>query len=97
MHHTRLGPVGQCAPVSVSRRAVSDTTVYSAEAWQSHAALPAQVALRASVEPLYQALLVQQRVVGAQSAGRVVVALVVVAEVRLPHGGDVLVYVDLLT
>lgn len=34
--------------------------------------------------------------VGAQRAGGVVEVLVVVAQVRLPHGGDVLVHVDLL-
>lgn len=34
--------------------------------------------------------------VGAQRAGGVIVALVVVAQVRLPHGGDVLVHVHML-
>lgn len=81
---------------STSGSGTSDVTVYGAEARQSDTALPAQVTLRARVQPLNQALLVEQRVVGAQSAGRIIVALVVVAEVRLPHGRDVLVDMHLL-
>lgn len=34
--------------------------------------------------------------VGTQRAGSIIIPLVVVAQVRLPHGGDVLVHVHLL-
>ena len=42
------------------------------------------VTVGAAVHPLDQVLLVQERVVGAERAGGVVEALVVVAQLRLP-------------
>lgn len=49
------------------------------------------VAVRPPVHPLDQVLLVQQRVVGAERAGSVVEALVVMTELRLPAGRQELI------
>lgn len=62
---------------------------------QNHLALAAQVGLGSRVQALHQELLIEQRVVGAQRAGRIVVQLVVVAQLRLPDGWQVLVHVHL--
>lgn len=74
----------------------SDVTVDGAEARQRDPPLPPEVPLGPRVDALDQALLVQQGVVGSQRTGGVIVTLVVVAQVRLPHGGNVLVHVHLL-
>lgn len=58
---------------------------------QDHLALAAQVPLGTCVQALHQELLVEQRVVGAERAGRVVVQLVVVAELRLPDRRDIFI------
>lgn len=74
----------------------SDITVDGAEARKSDPSLPPKVILGACVDPLDQALLIQEGMIGTQCTGSVVVTLVVVAKVRLPNGGDVLVHVQLL-
>lgn len=76
---------------------ISDVTVDGAEAWKSDPSLPPQVTLRPHVDPLDQALLIQEGMVGTQCTGGVIVTLMVVAQVRLPHGGNVLVHMHLLT
>ena len=58
---------------------------HSLQPGQHNLAFAMQVALGAHVEPLYQQLLVEQRVVGAQCAGGFMVGLVVVTQVCLPH------------
>lgn len=62
---------------------------------QDHLPLAVQVALGARVQALHQELLVEQRVVRPECAGRVVVELVVVAKLRLPDGRDVLIHMHL--
>lgn len=64
---------------------------------QHDLAFAVQVTMGAHVEPLHQQLLVEQRVVGAQCAGGVMVGLVVVTQVCLPHWRDVFVHVHLAT
>lgn len=58
---------------------------------QGDATVGEDVAVGPLVHPLDQVLLVQQRVVGAQRAGGVEEALVVMAQLRLPAGGQELV------
>lgn len=69
--------------------------VHRLEAGQNHLALAMQIPLRACVQALHQKLLIEQRVVRPEGAGCVVVQLVVVAQLRLPHGRDVFVHVHL--
>lgn len=78
------------------RSQISDVTVDGAQARKSDPSLPPEVSLGSRVDPLDQALLIQEGMVGTQCTGGVVVTLVVVAQVRLPHGGNVLVHVHLL-
>lgn len=75
---------------------ISDVTGDGAEPWQSDSPLLAEVSLRAHVHPPDEVLLVNEGVVGAQRAGGVIIVLVVVAQIRLPLGGDVLVHVKLV-
>lgn len=74
---------------------ISDVTVDGAEARKSDPSLPAEVTLGARVDPLDQALLIQEGMVGTQCTGSIIITLMVVAQVRLPHGGNVLVHVHL--
>lgn len=76
---------------------ISDLTVDRVEAWKSDPPLAPEVALRSGVDPLDQALLIQEGMVGTQCTGSIIITLMVVAEVGLPHGGDVLVHMHLLT
>lgn len=76
---------------------ISDVTFEGAEARKSDPTLPPEVTLGARVHPLDQALLIQEGMVGTQCTGSIIITLVVVAQVRLPHGGNVLVHVHLLT
>lgn len=79
-----------------SRRGTSGVgrgAAHGPEPRQNHLSLAVQVALGAGVQPLHQQLLVEQWVVGAKRARRVIVQLVVVAQLRLPDGRDVLVHV----
>lgn len=64
---------------------------------QHDLAFAVQVTMGAHVEPLHQQLLVEQRVVGSQCAGGVMVGLVVVTQVCLPHWWDVFIHVHLAT
>ena len=64
---------------------------------QHDLAFAVQVTMGAHVEPLHQQLLVEQRVVGAQCAGGIMVGLVVVTQVCLPHRRNVFVHVHLAT
>lgn len=75
---------------------ISDVTVDGAKAWKSDAALPPEVTPRAHVDLLDQALLIEEGMVGTQCTGSIIITLVVVAQVRLPHGGNVLVHMHLL-
>lgn len=75
---------------------ISNVTVDGAEAWNSDPSLPSEVPLESHVEPLDQALLIQQGMVSTQCTGSIVITLMVVAQVCLPHGGDVLIYMHLL-
>lgn len=79
-----------------ARLHISDVTVHGAEAWKSDASFPLEVTHGAHVDSLDQAFLIEERMVGTQCARSVIVGLVVVAQVRLPHGGNVLVHVHLL-
>lgn len=79
-----------------ARLHISDVTVHGAEAWKSDASFPLKVTHGAHVDSLDQAFLIEERMVGTQCARSVIVGLVVVAQVRLPHGGNVLVHVHLL-
>lgn len=91
-HHS-----GFHAGVSVCRlQPLADTfgiacAVQPVEAGQGDASVRVDVAVGPLVHPLDQVLLVQQRVVGAQRAGGVVEALVVMAELRPPAGRQELV------
>lgn len=74
---------------------VGGGAVHGPQPWQNHLALAVQVPLGTSVQALHQQLLVEQGVVGPECAGRVVVQLVVVAQLRLPDGWEVFVHVHL--
>lgn len=67
--------------------------VQLAQPRQRDAPVGGDVAIGALVHPFDQVLLVQQRVVGAESAGGVKETLVVMAELRLPLRGQELVNV----
>lgn len=67
--------------------------VQLAEPRQHDASMIVDVAVGALVHPFDQVFLVQQRVVGAERAGGVKEALVVMAELRLPAGRQELVNV----
>ncbi len=75
---------------------ISDVTVDGTEAWKSDSSLPPEVTLGPCVDPLDQALLIQEGMVGTQCTGSIIVTLMIVAQVRLPHGGNVLVHMHLL-
>lgn len=71
--------------------------VQPVEPRQGDASVGVDVAVGPLVHPLDQVLLVQQRVVGAERAGRVVKSLVVMAELRLPARRQELVDMHHLT
>lgn len=75
---------------------ISDFTVDGAETRKSDPSLPPEVTLGAGVDPLDQALLIQEGMVGTQCTGSIIITLMVVAQVCLPHGGNVLVHMHLL-
>ncbi|KAG5844815.1 hypothetical protein ANANG_G00166710 [Anguilla anguilla] len=71
--------------------------VEAVEPWQGDSAVAEDVAVRPLVHPLDQVLLVEQGVVGPQRAGRVVEALVIVAQLRLTARRQELVHMHHLT
>lgn len=75
---------------------ISDVTVDGAEARKSSTSLFLEVSLGPCVDALDQDLLIEEGVVGPQRAGGIIISLVVVAQVGLPHGGNVLVHMHLL-
>lgn len=87
--------VSVCFGLRGVRFHILDVTFDGAKAWKSDASLPPEVALWARVDPLDQALLIEEGMVGTQCTGSIIITLVVVAQVRLPHGGNVLVHVHL--